>query len=295
MNAIKTENPGASAKAIQHHYDVGNEFYRLWLDSNNVYSGALWEENDSLDTAQLRKIDYHINQSKARGAKRVLDVGCGWGAVLKRLVEENNVEYALGLTLSVAQAEWIKSFNHPKIEVRVENWLDHFPEVPYDSIISIGAFEHFAKIELSDVEKVEAYRSFFQRCHEWLKPDGYLSLQTITYGKTRREVAKKSQATQFISKDIFPESDPPRLIDVVEAVEGLFEVVALHNDREGYERTCRAWLERLRAVRKEAINIAGDEVVADFEHYFKVFCVGFATGNLGLLRVTLRRINNSRS
>ncbi|MHC5729130.1 MAG: class I SAM-dependent methyltransferase, partial [Nostoc sp.] len=122
MSSLTIENPGASAEAIQHHYDAGNDFYQLWLDPTITYSAALWEENDTLESAQIRKLDYHINQARVSNANRVLDVGCGWGSTLKHLVDVHNVKQAVGLTLSNGQAERISLFQHPQIEVRVESW-----------------------------------------------------------------------------------------------------------------------------------------------------------------------------
>jgi cyclopropane-fatty-acyl-phospholipid synthase len=257
-----------------------------------VYSGAIWEAKDTLETAQLRKIDYHVAQAKAANAKRVLDICCGWGAVLKRLVEEHGVERAVGLTLSDAQAGWIKSNNHPQIAVGVESWSDHVPEDKYDAIISIGAFEHFAKIEFSDLEKVESYKAFFARCHEWLRPGSYMSLQTFAYGNTRRrEEAMKMEATQFLAKEIFPETDPPRLANIAEATEELFEIVSIRNDRSDYALTCRTWLDNLEKNRSEAVNVVGEEVVDRYQRYLMYSFIGFQTGNLALFRITLRRID----
>ncbi|MBE9037514.1 class I SAM-dependent methyltransferase [aff. Roholtiella sp. LEGE 12411] len=290
MTTLTTQNPGASAEAIQHHYDVSNEFYRLWLDSTNTYSAALWEDNDTLELAQIRKLDYHINQARANNAKRVLDVGCGWGSTLKRLVEVHGVQQAVGLTLSNSQAEWISSFNQPQIDARVESWSDHVPTAPYDAIISIGAFEHFAQLNLSQDEKIAGYRAFFQRCHEWLQPGGCISLQSISYENSRRE-----DFSQFYATEIFPESDLPRLADIATASERIFEVVALRNDREHYARTLRAWQKGLKANRAAAVNLVGEEVVSRYEKYLKFSIIGFHVGTMGLLRVTLRRIDNPRA
>lgn len=290
MNSVKTHNTGASAEAIQHHYDVNNDFYRIWLDSTNTYSSALWEENDDLELAQLRKIDFHIERARAKGTKRVLDVGCGWGSTLKRLVEMHGVEQAVGLTLSKAQAEWIASFNHPQIEVKLESWSDHSPKEPYDAIISIGAFEHFAKLEFSESEKLESYRTFFQRCHEWLKPGSWMSLQTIAYGNYRKE-----EMSKFITDEIFPESDLPTITDIAKASERIFDIVALQNDREHYERTTKVWLKRLKANREEAVKLVGEEVVAKYEKYLNFCTIGFHTGAVNLLRISTRRIDNARN
>ncbi|OWY64659.1 cyclopropane-fatty-acyl-phospholipid synthase [cyanobacterium TDX16] len=290
MDALQIKDPGASSTAIQHHYDVSNEFYRYWLDESRTYSCALWPDNgeiDSLELAQERKIDYTITQAKATNAKRVLDIGCGWGAVLKRLVDVHNVEHAVGLTLSKAQAEHITSFNNPRIEINQYGWLEHVPTAPYDAIISIGAFEHFAKIELTDEQRIQAYRNFFTHCHKWLKPGGFLTLQTISYGNMRRE-----DASQFMNTDIFPESDLPRLTEITRSLDGIFEVIKLRNDREHYALTCEEWLNRLRINRDKAIALVGDDVFTRYERYLKLSAVGFRMGKIALLRLTLRRFDS---
>jgi cyclopropane-fatty-acyl-phospholipid synthase len=286
---MTTRNLGASPQAIQYHYDVSNDFYRLWVDRSFTYSCAMWEDNDTLESAQMRKLDFHVEQARAKNATRVLDVGCGWGSLLQRLVEVHGVEQAVGLTLSKAQAEWNWARQHPRIDVRLESWTDHVPQTPYDAIISIGAFEHFARLELSQAEKVEAYRAFFARCHAWLKPGGWLSLQTIAYGNLRRG---KQYADPFIPREIFPESDLPRLSEIAEATEHLFEVVALRNDRQDYAHTSREWFDRLRTKRAEAVRVCGQEVVARYERFLRMFGYSFELGAFILLRLALRRINN---
>jgi cyclopropane-fatty-acyl-phospholipid synthase len=290
MSATSIPNPGASAAAIQHHYDVGNDFYRLWLDPTLSYSGAMWQPGDTLETAQLRKIDYHIEQSGARAAASVLDVGCGWGGVLRRCVE-SGVGKAVGLTLSAAQAEWVNGLGLPNVDVRVQSWSDHPAEARYDAIISIGAFEHFARLESTDEERVAGYRSFFARCREWLRPGGRLSLQTFAYGSARRrEEGQKTAGTRFLSSEIFPETDPPRLADIVAAADGLFEIDSLRNDRKDYAATCMEWLRRLRAKKSEAVAMVGDEMVTRYERYLQLSTLGFETGYLALFRITLSRV-----
>ncbi len=287
-----TARPGATLQAIQHHYDVGNEFYRLWLDSSLSYSGAMWHPGDSLESAQLRKVDYHIAAAQAANAGRVLDIGCGWGTVLRRLVQQAGVRQAVGITLSQAQADWIAQQQWPHIEARVENWLDHVPAQPYDAIISIGAFEHFARVEDSDEKRIEGYRAFFRKSRSWLRRDGRMSLQTFAYGNLRsREEAHRSAGTRFLASEIFPETDPPRLSDIAVAIDGAFEIELLRNDRKDYARTCMAWLKRLRAARSQAVDLVGADVVSRYERYLQLSTLGFETGNLLLLRITLRRID----
>jgi len=290
VNTTKSDLPGASAQAIQHHYDVGDSFYRLWLDETRTYSCALWEsETESLELAQLRKLDYHVTQARAHGAKRVLDVGCGWGALMQRLTREHGVQHVTGLTLSATQKAYIERQGWPGVEVRLESWLDHVHEAPYDAIISIGAFEHFARPDQSDADKVAGYRDFFRHCHGCLKPGGWLSLQTMSYENSSRE-----DFSDFFAKEIFPESDLPRLSEIAQASDRLFEVVTLRNDREHYARTLKAWRQRLTARRAEAVLEVGEAVVARYDQYLQLAMIGFHVGTMGLLRVALRRLPEPR-
>ncbi len=280
---------GASAGAIRRHYDVSPAFYRLWLGEGLVYSAALWEAGDSLESAQRRKIDYHIAEAGASKKQRVLDIGCGWGALLSRLVEHHGVEKAVGLTLSPSQAGCVA--RDPRIEVRLESWADHRPSDRYDSIVSIGAFEHFARVEDSEEQKAASYAEFFRKCRGILRPEGRLSLQTFAYGSARRRAdALSSESTRFLAEEIFPETDPPRLANIAEAIEGSFEIVRLRNDRLDYARTCREWMNRLRENRAAAVAEVGEETVSKYERYLTYSYIGFRTGRLDLYRLTLAPI-----
>lgn len=282
-------NYGGSAEGIRHHYDIGNDFWGLMLGPTFTYSAALFAKADEdLDTAQTRKIDWHLTSASVEQAKSVLEVGCGWGTILRRLSEMPAIDRIVGLTLSNAQDDYLNSLDLPRTEIRVENWAVHEPTESYDSIISIGAFEHFAKPEESPEETLIVYRDFFERCHRWLSPSGRMSLQTIAYGNMRRD-----EASEFMEREIYPDSDLPFLAEIVAAVDGLFEIVALRNDRLDYARSYDCWAMNLRQRRDEAVSMVGEEQVRRFEHFFKLGSMGFRMGKLGLLRFTLRPITDS--
>ncbi|MGH7781462.1 MAG: class I SAM-dependent methyltransferase [Candidatus Binataceae bacterium] len=288
VNATATvANPGASKKAISFHYDQGNEFFRLILDSDNSYSCAMYEdESDTLEQAQARKLEYHIRQARAGGAERVLDIGCGWGALLTRLLTVHGVKSAVGLTLSENQAQWVRAMHLPGAEVRVESWSDHVPAAPYNSIISIGALEHFARPGVSREVRVAGYRKFFERCHGWLAPGAWMSLQAIGLGAVDRGIRG-----QFVAEHIFPESDLPRLGEITDAAEGIFEVISVRNDRADYKRTNQEWRKRLKKNWDAAVALAGEETVRTFDKYFRYSVAGFSFGTTNLYRLTLRRMN----
>jgi cyclopropane-fatty-acyl-phospholipid synthase len=282
---------GASAEAIQQHYDVSNEFYELWLDPTRCYSCALWEgEDDNHEAAQKRKLDYLIQGARATAAKRVLDVGCGWGGLLRRLVEIHGVDRVTGLTLSQAQADHVATWADDRYDVRVQNWADHRPDTPYDAIISIGAFEHFADMGLSRADRVAAYRRFFESCREWLPPGGRLALQTNVKGNNTRLDRKSARDLLFIIDRIFPQSELPWPSEVLEASERLFDVITLRNDPDHYARTCGEWFDGLRRNKSRAIELVGEETVHDYERYLSAAVDAFKRRHIGLIRVVFERV-----
>jgi cyclopropane-fatty-acyl-phospholipid synthase len=275
--------PGASQNAIEAHYDLGNDFFRLWIGPDLIYSCALFEGDDDLATAQIRKLDHHIAAAGAAQASNVLDVGCGWGALMHRLVTHWGIKRAVGLTLSPSQAAWIRQKPAPGVEVRVENWRDHKAEKPYDAIISIGAFEHFCHTGMSPGDKLEAYREFFAFCHRALVDGGRLSIQTIAYVKPVQYLPP------LIPEKIFPESELPLIWEPIAAAEEKFELLALRNDADHYYRTLRQWERNLANCRDEAVNMVGEEAVRDFQQYLRISAFAFKRNHICLLRMSFAK------
>lgn len=271
-NAVDALISGASQAAIEHHYDVGSDFYRLWLDARMVYSCALWEAelDDDLDAAQVAKLSWHASQATLDGADRVLDIGCGWGAMLRYATEERNVGQAIGLTLSSDQAASINSSikRTPAVTVRLEDWRNHqAPPGSYDAIVSIGAFEHFARPELDPEQRRAVYGQFFSTCAEWLPPGGRLSLQTIAYDDFDQATGSISS---FFTDEIFPESSLPRLSDIVMSSEPYFRLEAYRSDAAHYEHTLHLWQRRLEDHREAASTAAGPATYRRYLRFLRV-------------------------
>jgi cyclopropane-fatty-acyl-phospholipid synthase len=277
---------GAGQAAIEHHYDVGRDFYRLWLDRRMVYSCALWPDgpDDDLEAAQEVKLDWHVSAANAAGAGRVLDVGCGWGAMLAHLTAARGVAHATGLTLSSDQADAVAVSD--RVEVRLEDWRDHRPATGYDAIISIGAFEHFASTELSRSERRAVYAAFFDRCAGWLPPGGRLSLQTIAYEDFDPDAGAVSS---FFTDEIFPDSALPTLSDIVVAAEPRFRVVAFRSDAADYEHTLHLWQQRLEAQRDMATGLTDRATYRRYLRYLRVSRAMFDRGVCTLYRIAFER------
>ena len=277
---------GATRRAIESHYDVGRDFYRLWLGDDLVYSCALWPgvPDGDLDAAQAAKLAWHTASARAHGAARVLDIGCGWGAMMRHLRHEGGVGHVTGLTLSSDQVDGAGATEG--LDARLEDWRDHAPEDPYDAIVSIGAFEHFARQDLTTPQRRAVYAGFFQRCSDWLVPGGALSLQTIAYEDFD---SRSGPVARFFTDEVFPESSLPHLADIVDAAEPGFRIVALRNDGAHYEATLRLWQQRLEAHREEATRLVGRAVYRHYVRYLRASRAMFGRRICTLYRLTLER------
>jgi cyclopropane-fatty-acyl-phospholipid synthase len=288
-----TDYRGASAAAIRHHYDLGNDFFALWLDTTRTYSCALFDPtalDDTLESAQARKFDYIAEQAQADGAGVVLDVGCGWGGMMRRLLDRHGVGRTVGLTLSDAQADYVRSLGDDRIDVRVQNWLDHPVDAHFDAIVSLGAFEHFADFGMRPADRIEAYRQFFRRCHGWLDNRARLVVQTNVKGTAHGLTRQMVRDQLFIVDRIFPESEIPWPSEIFEASRDLFDVVCLRNDPDMYSRTTAMWRDNLRAHQAEAESVVGAEAVDDYDRYLSSFSDAYARRHLGLMRITFERL-----
>lgn len=285
---------GVSPAAAQRHYDVSDDFFRIWLGPSLAYSSALWADpenlgEDTLESAQLRKMDYLFGQAGIRPGHRVLDIGCGYGSEVRRLVDEYGIDQAVGLTLSQAQVSWLRAHPVPRFEVRLENWVDHRPARPYDAILSLEAFEHFARPGMSGARKVRAYRRFFEHCRAMLHPDGMMVVQTISWGR-RFPLEPQFLRDLQLATTVFPECNPSFLVEIVRACDGIFDIVALRNDNHHYSRTARAWVTNLEADWDRAVGLIGPTRANNFKRCLNTAVRAFAEGWFFLHRITFRPV-----
>ena len=248
-------NAGASQEAIEFHYDMPANFFALWLGESMTYTAARFvRPGMTLDEAQLEKIDHHFAAARVQEGCRMLDVGCGWGTLMKTAVTRRGAAAAHGLTLSPLQRDHIAGLNMPNVTSQLLSYEHYRPEAPYDSIVSVGAFEHFVRPGSTRAERLATYSGFFERCADWLAPGGRLSLQTMAWGDTNEQ-----ERSRIRIHDVFPESDLPEIAEVIEAAHPFLELEAMENRPEDYAATLAAWADGLAANSARAIEIVGPD------------------------------------
>jgi len=284
---------GTSPDAIRHHYDLSDDFFRIWLGADMIYSCGWWEAGDARDSlaaAQHRKLDFFADRLAVRGG-HVLDIGCGWGALLDRFVRVHGAASGVGLTLSPGQAAFADRRRVPEVSYQLQNWTDHQPDRPYDAITCIEATEHFASETLSPDEKVQVYRAFFERTASWLRPGGRMGLQLICLYNVGHAGSRAGRGpfADLILGDIFPESMPASLSELVLGWETHFELDEFHDHPDHYRRTFRAWTLAYREQEALARALVGPESCRNYARYFAVGEAVFRLREHSLYRVILTK------
>ena len=278
-------------EAIQHHYDNDTRFFSMWLDESLTYSSGRWFDPltgaplaESLEAAQKEKLRFHLDAAKVGAGSRLLDIGCGWGATLRGAAEDRGAAYALGLTLSQDQLDHIEAQRWPNVEARLQDAYGFTTEEPFTAAISIGAFEHFAKPNMSRAEKIETYGAFFRVIAAALAPGARFSLQTIVW-----EAVDFDHSNTSLPETVFPESSIPFIEEVVEAAAPTFRLVYLENDPKHYAQTLQEWLKNMKAREEEIVAEWGEEKYNFFYDYLRYSRLAFTRRKNSLARFVLQR------
>lgn len=272
---------GRDAAAITHHYDVGNDFYRLVLGESMTYSCAYWAQEPSaafdLDDAQFAKCDLVARKLGLADGMRVLDVGCGWGTFALHAARGYGVR-VVGVTLSQEQADFARKRiaaqgMTSQIEIRVQDYRD-ISDGPYDSIASIGMAEHVGAAMLP---------VYAARLYELLRPTGRLLNHAISRRPGR---APEFSPTSFIDRYVFPDGELEPLAVMVDALEGAgFEVRDVESLREHYALTLREWVANLERAWDEATQCATPARARIWRLYMAGSALAFEGSRIGVNQV----------
>lgn len=269
---LKLNNSTSQPKLVQHHYDLGNDFYRLWLDESMTYSCAYFKKpSDTLEQAQKQKIAYLLKKLNLKNGQTVLEIGCGWGHLLVTAAKQYGIS-GLGITLSrqqhafatkLAKSEGVSD----KVQFKLMNFADLPASMQYDRVISVGMFEHVGR---------ENIPSYFEAVNRVLRPGGISVLHTIS-GQT------EAGRDAWIDKYIFPGGYLPSVREVVNKLPDYnFRLTDYENLRPHYALTLKHWWERYEANKGKVIKMYDERFYRMWRMYLACSMASFQYGGIDL-------------
>jgi cyclopropane-fatty-acyl-phospholipid synthase len=286
MRSLAMHTRQRDAAQIEHHYDVGDDFYALWLDPRRVYSCAYYRQAKmNLAQAQEAKLEHICRKLMLRSGERFLDIGAGWGALLLWSAEHYEVQ-ATGITLSRQQHAHVQRLIEEKgLQNRVQVYLLDYRDLnesqSYDKIASVGMFEHVGRARLPE---------YFGKIKRLLRPGGLLMNHGITAGGTQHHQLGAGMG-DFIEKYIFPGGELLHTSAVLAAMaDAGLEMVDTENLRPHYARTLWAWSDALEAKLDLAQAVLsarlgkdkGEKVLRAYRIYLAGCAMGFEQGWIAL-------------
>lgn len=276
-----------SRRNISEHYDLGNEFYSLWLDATMTYSCAKFEQPDQeFEDAQNAKYEALCQKLQLKETDHVLEIGCGWGGFGTYAAKTYGCRVT-GVTISEEQAKFARE------RVKREGVEDKFEIRIQDYRHIEGQFDKIVSIEMIEAVGDKFHKSFFSKCHEVLAPDGILALQMITVPDNRYKSLTKG--VDWIQKTIFPGSllmSVGRVNEVLLKTSDLF-LHDLEDFGAFYVRTLGNWHERFNAAKDSLLKLGFDEPFMRTWNYYLKYCeAGFATRNISVVQAVYTRPNN---
>ncbi|KJK23793.1 cyclopropane-fatty-acyl-phospholipid synthase [Burkholderiaceae bacterium 16] len=274
-------------KAIQYHYDVSNDFYKLWLDENMVYSCAYFEHgNEDLATAQIKKIDHILTKLQLQPGQRLLDIGCGWGALVLRAAQKFDAK-CVGVTLSQNQfdlaTQRVKAEGlEGQIEIRLQDYRD--VEGQFDRITSVGMFEHVGRKNLP---------TYFRKIRDLLTDDGIAMNHGIT--STDHDSGEAALGGgEFIDKYVFPDGELPHISLALESMQrGGLEAVDVESLRRHYAQTLDIWVENFETKAEQSKKLVDDEKFRIWRVYLAGCAYAFENDDVSIYQVVCRKAGRS--
>lgn len=267
---VNLQNPHRAKVVGEVHYDLGNDFFEAMLDASMAYTCGYWAHADDLEAAQAAKLDLVCRKLGLQPRMRLLDIGCGWGSLVKFAAERYGAR-CVGLTISKAQADYARArCAGLPVEVRLMDFRDI--DEPFDRIASLGMFEHVGRRNL---------RTYFEVVRRCLRSDGLFLLHTIGNN------SPSAHTDPWIDRYIFPNGDLPALRQIARAVEHLFVIEDLHNFGADYDRTLMAWHARFEAAWPHFADRYGERFHRMWSYYLRVCAGAFRARDLQLWQIVL--------
>jgi cyclopropane-fatty-acyl-phospholipid synthase len=274
----QSNRKGQAQQNVAHHYDLGNDFYKLFLDSNMLYSCAYFREpGETLEQAQRNKLRLLASKLGLKPGMKVLDIGCGWGDLALYLAALEDVD-VLGVTLSKEQQALAtqraeKAGFAGRVRFELKDYRD--VEGAFDRIVSVGMFEHVG---------VHHYDEFFKKLNALMPDDGVAVLHSIGH------MSPPGMASPWLRKYIFPGAYSPALSEVFEVVErNSLWVTDLEFLRVHYATTLAHWAERFEANRDKVISLYDERFARMWEFYLISAEMMFRTGSQLVFHMQLSR------
>ena len=282
---MQGNSKGQARKNISYHYDLGNDFYGLWLDKTMTYSSALFETGqESLEEAQTAKYASMVDQMGVNAGDHVLEIGCGWGGFAEYAAKERGLSVTC-LTISKEQIKYAQDrINAAGLQDLVTLKLQDYRD-------ETGVYDGIASIEMFEAVGEKYWPSYFQTVHDRLKPGGQATLQIITVRDDRFEIYRKS--VDFIQKYIFPGGMlPSPLVLSKQAQEAGLKVVKSIEFGESYSETLRRWHDTFNDKWDQVLAMGFDDRFRRMWNFYLTSCAAtFHYGNCDVTQITISKPN----